>query len=131
MGDELKIIVIADDDHRIAFDSLFRTSPVDLDYICEVARNPGKSLAPDNVRDYLASHGEDYDAVIMCGCCGDSLHLVTDKELFPGKVMFFNYHQIHEDAEPRDDIPKKVDLYVDGVQKASVLLPKLNGLLGI
>lgn len=138
-----KLIVIADDEHRVAFEPLFRNSGFDLDFICEVSQTPREPLNPRNVGRYLVDHLGEYDATIICGCCADSLPMVTDKKIFPGKVLFFDYHQIHELASydfigntvvrgnPEELIRQKVDLYVKGVQLPSVLLPQVNQILGL
>ncbi len=113
-----KIIVIADDSHMCTFDSLFSKSGVELDYICDVSQNPGKSLDQENIHRYLLNNKNSYAGAVVCGCCADSLQMITDKKIFPGKVIFFRYGQVNGDF-PVESIRQKVDLYVDGVQHVS------------
>jgi hypothetical protein len=88
--------------------------------------------SPDNVRRYVQERGGEYSGAFVCGCCADSLPVVLDKELFPGKVVFLDIGgegMTRLSEEEMENFQKRVDLYLRGSQLASELGPVLKELM--
>jgi len=114
---ETRLLVMADESHKSCFDSLFRRSGIALDYITLESPYQHAPLNPDLVAYFLAERQKyegPYDGALICGCCADSLPVLTDKLTFTGKVIYmvFGGEGAIRDGPPPSE--RGIDLYVEG-----------------